>query len=106
MSVDPKHRPKVNPWHPISNKTDLKILGKLLEELGELTAAASRCLIQGVNATEPTTDKLNSLWLQDEIADVLAGIEITTERFFLNRQEIRERVERKKAHLREWHLMP
>jgi NTP pyrophosphatase (non-canonical NTP hydrolase) len=104
--TDEYRSPKVNPWHPISNKTDLKILGKLLEELGELTAAASRCVIQGQNSCEPVTGKKNIEWLQDEIADVLAGIEITTDRFFLDRSEIRTRVERKKEHLRSWHLMP
>lgn len=93
------------PWHPISNPVDLKHLGKLAEELGELSAAVARCMIQGPNATEPTTGKFNLVWLMEEIADVTANVELVKERFFIPEYQVRERAERKKAQLREWHMM-
>lgn len=92
-----------NPWHPIKDAIDLKTLGKLGEECGELSSAVSRCIIQGVNEKEPVTGKSNKQWLQEEVADVLANIELVAERFNLNEEEIYKRVERKKVHLRKWH---
>lgn len=95
----------MNPWHPMSNPVDLKTMGKLNEELGECTAAVSRCLIQGIDEAEPTTGKANRDWLEDEIADVLAGFDITIERFGLDMAKIAARTNRKKTNLRAWHVM-
>ena len=50
-----------NPWHPITDKVDLKYLGKLGEELNECGSAVSRCIIQGVDEREPVTGKLKCL---------------------------------------------
>ncbi len=109
MSTDP------NPWHPMSDPVDLKTIGKLLEEtseltecaasLGKLSAAAARCLIQGVDARHPVTGKINRLWLQDEIADVIANIHLTIERFDLDLRYIDERKTLKTDMLRKWHAM-
>jgi len=95
----------VNPWHPISNPVDIKHLGKLGEEAGELASAVSRCIIQGVDEAEPVTGKVNREWLEDEIADVMAGSMLVMRRFNLNEERISERVERKMAQLRSWHDM-
>lgn len=95
----------LNPWHPITDKVQLKFLGKLLEELGELTAATSRCLIQGIDEKEPVTGKVNKEWLEEEIADVLAGIELVTNKFDLNYSKILERKSNKKIRLATWHRM-
>lgn len=99
-----------NPWHPITDKVDLKHLGKLSEELSELAAAAgkcgaavSRCIIQGVDEREPVTGKLNREWLQDEIADVRANIDLVIARFNLDEEAIAARAERKSRHLKQWH---
>jgi NTP pyrophosphatase (non-canonical NTP hydrolase) len=92
-----------NPWHPISDAVDLKHLGKLNEEAGELASATARCIIQGVNECEPVTGKVNREWLEDEIADVRANSELTIERFNLDEDRIAARVEKKKEHLRQWH---
>lgn len=92
-----------NPWHPISNAIDLKHLGKLGEEVNELGAAISRCIIQGVDECEPVTKKPNKLWLQEEIADVLANIPLVIARFKLDRWRIDERADRKRKHLAIWH---
>jgi len=96
---------QMNPWHPIQNAQDLKTLGKFGEELGECSAAVSRCIIQGVAERHPVTGKINLEWLLEEIADVIAGAELTIERFNLNEIVIGQRVSRKKEQLRQWHRM-
>ncbi|SDD93858.1 hypothetical protein SAMN05216337_101795 [Bradyrhizobium brasilense] len=94
-----------NPWHPITDTVDLKHLGKLGEECGELGSAVSRCIIQGVDEAEPVTGKINRQWLEDEIADVRANSELVIERFGLNEAAIATRSEKKKRHLRQWHKL-
>lgn len=94
---------QLDPWHPMTNPVDLKTLGKFAEELGECSAAASRCIIQGIDEAEPITGVLNRAWLQDEVADVLANAKLVIDHFGLDVDAIDARVERKKAHLREWH---
>lgn len=95
-----------SPWHPMRDPVDLKTLGKFLEELGECTAAASRCLIQGsVDAEDPITGKLNRVWLEDEIADVIANANLVKTRFKLNKDRMDERIRMKMAHLITWHKL-
>jgi len=95
----------LNPWHPIADAVDLKHLGKLAEEAGELASAAARCMIQGINEPHPTTGKINREWLEDEIADVLANMALCSERFGLNEQRINLRNSNKQTQLRAWHKM-
>jgi NTP pyrophosphatase (non-canonical NTP hydrolase) len=97
--------PSDNPWHPMSKPIDLKHLGKLAEEVNELGSAVSRCIIQGIDESEPVTHKLNREWLEDEIADVLANIELVIDHFNLDGLRIFKRRKRKKVHLRGWHSM-
>jgi hypothetical protein len=94
---------EANPWAPMRKPLDLAHLGKLAEELSEAASACARCIIQGIDEREPATGKQNREWLEDEIADVLAGFDLVSERFHLNQQRIRDRLLRKKAHLRQWH---
>lgn len=94
-----------SPWHPMKDPVDLKHLGKLAEEVNELGSAIARCIIQGIDEVEPVTLKSNRQWLEDEIADVLAGIELATQRFNLNWMSIDTRKERKMAHLAAWHKL-
>ena len=68
-------------WHPTTNKVDLAHLGKLGEELAECAAAASRCIIQGIDEAHPVTGKTNRQWLEEEIADVVAMIDHTVNHF-------------------------
>ncbi len=96
----------VHPWEPLRERTELKILGKLLEELGELTAAVSRCIIQGgIDEVEPTTGKPNSQWLMEELADVSAGIFLVCDHYDFDEGLLVAREEAKIAKLREWHAM-
>ncbi len=97
--------PLINPWHPMSKPIDLKFFGKLGEELGECSSAVSRCIIQGLEECEPVTGKLNREWLEDEMADVLANIELVMERYELDKLRIFARAARKKEGLKTWHNM-
>lgn len=95
--------PDASPWQPTRSAIDLKHLGKLNEELGELVAAVSRCIIQGIDECHPVTRKSNREWLENEIADVYAGIELAIGHFKLDRWEIGARMNRKMIHLAGWH---
>ena len=94
-----------SPWQPMPDKTDLKHLGKLLEELGELTSAVSRCLIQGIDEVQPVTGKSNRLWLEEEYADVYAGMLLVARRFGLRADFVHQRMDEKVAYLKNWHEM-
>lgn len=91
------------PWHPMTNPRDLKTLGKLCEELGEATAAASRCMIQGIEERNPDTGETNREWLTKELADVLANLAMTVDRFGLDMAAIEVRAGRKRAFQTVWH---
>lgn len=95
----------LNPWHPMNDPVDLKHIGKLLEELGEAVAAASRCQIQGIDECNPETNECNRDWLEKELADVRANIDLCVERFKLRADRMEHRALLKKTRLREWHRM-
>jgi hypothetical protein len=94
------------PWHPMSETIDLKILGKLVEELAECISAVGRCQIQGIDESEPVTGKVNRAWLEDEMADVLNMFKIATRRYCLDTDRIERRAEKKRAHIEQWLKMP
>lgn len=96
---------KMNPWVPIKDPKVQRRFGKTLEELGELTSAVSRCLIQGIDECEPVTGKPNRQWLLEELADV----EVQTLRILrmlqMSPQEnnlYEERLRRKNHQMEEW----
>lgn len=93
---------KLNPWTPEDNPVRLKKLGKALEELGECTAALSRCLIQGIDGSEPVTGKPNRLWLEEEIADVAATLKHVMDEFNLREDFMQSRAEVKYERLSTW----
>jgi hypothetical protein len=95
--------PGYHPWHPMTDARDVKTLGKLGEETGELSAAICRCLIQGVDECEPVTGKSNRQWLEDEIADVRLHIRLVIERFALDEKRMAEREAKKEGGVRWWH---
>lgn len=97
--------PDASPWVPMTEPIDLMVMGKLSEELAECGSAAARCIIQGIDECEPSTGEVNRRWLEKEIADVLANIELTVERFGLDTDFIGERSAFKMRYLRKWHSM-
>jgi hypothetical protein len=94
-----------NPWHPITDPVDLKTLGKLGEETGELGQAVCRCIIQGMNEFNVKEGETNQFVLQCEVADVLANIELVIDRFAMDREVIAARIAEKLPKLRQWHGM-
>jgi hypothetical protein len=94
-----------NPWHPMTDPVDLKVLCKFSEELAECGSAVARCIIQGIDECEPSTGEPNREWLTKEIADVLCNIDLVAERFDLDWHAIEARIAMKSAHLRRWHEM-
>lgn len=102
---DSRIDPLMNPWRPMKSAIDLKHLGKLGEELNECGSAVSRCIIQGIDEKEPITGKKNKFWLEEEIADVLANINLVIKHFGLNQSQIQERKVRKEKQLKSWHDM-
>lgn len=92
-------------WVPTTNLLHLRRLGKLLEELGELTEVAARCVIQGIDEVDPKTGVVNRLRLQNEIADVAAQLACSIETFGLSFADINERVQHKTALMGEWEAL-
>lgn len=68
----------ISPWMPEQDQLRLAALGKLAEECNELAGRAVRCIIQGINETDPDSGRTNHSELEREIADVQACIIIAT----------------------------
>lgn len=89
----------------MTDRVDLKTMGKLGEELGECVAAVGRCMVQGVGEWNDKEGSTNRDWLEKEIADVQANIFLVVSRFNLDRDRINARIDAKIPKLREWHGM-
>jgi len=94
-----------SPWQPTKNTLDLKHLGKLSEELAELSQVVARCIIQGVDEVHPVTGKSNKLWLAEEVADVYANLYLLEEHFSLDTEFVYRRSGEKLEFLESWHGM-
>lgn len=92
-------------WTPTTNLMMLRRMGKLLEELGELSAVAARCIIQGIDEIDPGTGKVNRRRLEDEIADVMAQCDVTIQALGLDISYIDNRCAEKEGNMREWEAM-
>lgn len=90
-----------SPWQPEAGAVRLAVLGKLAEELGELSAIVARCIIQGIDESEPRTGVLNRDALAKEMADVSANIAICRDHFKID--PLLQRQVGKMAFLDEWH---
>ena len=104
--VDADHLREANPWVPITDPLDIAIIGKLQEELAELSGALARASIQGLGEAEPVTGKLNRTAVLDEIADVETNLELFKTRFEFSEAErayINQRALRKMHFLMKWH---
>ena len=89
----------------VNDRVGIAILDKFGEELGEASTVCCRALIQGPMGHVPgEPNGYNNLdWLQDEIADVLAGAKLSMEHFLLDRDYIFKRMEDKYLSLKGWH---
>jgi hypothetical protein len=89
-------------WQPMTNKHDLAVIGKLGEEVSELGAALFRCVIQGLDESEPRTHVVNRAWVENEIADVLGMVATAIIRLNLDVDAILARRDRKVAYKAPW----
>jgi hypothetical protein len=92
----------ISPWEPDTNPANLRPLGKCIEEVCEAGAILARCIIQGIEESEPVTGKPNRQAVEEEVADVQATSEILIEHFGLDRTRIAVRAMEKKAGLKAW----
>lgn len=92
-------------WTPTTDLMMLRRMGKLIEELGELSNVAARCIIQGIDEIDPGTGKENRLRLEHEIADVIAQCSTTIKMLKLDSQSITDRAVAKEAQMAEWEAM-
>lgn len=96
---------KLTKWVPTTDLLFLRRLGKLGEELGELSSVTNRCIIQGIDEIDPASQKANSLRLEEEIADVIAQCACTTRDLFLDREFISKRAKEKIKQMQQWDNM-
>lgn len=80
----------------------LAVLGKLAEEGSEVATAAVRCIIQGIDESEPVTGKSNREWLEDEIADIMAQCDLAIWTLMLSGPRISERRCAKRRYTGTW----
>lgn len=92
-------------WTPTTNLMMLRRMGKMLEELGELTEVAARCIIQGIDEVDPSTQRVNRVRLEDEIADVMAQCRVTVRMLKLDGDRINLRDLHKQELMAEWEAM-
>jgi|1_EtaG_2_1085319.scaffolds.fasta_scaffold29641_2 NTP pyrophosphatase (non-canonical NTP hydrolase) len=95
----------MNKWTPETNPMILRRVGKTGEEAAELSKVCSRIVIQGIDGSDPRTDKTNISALTEEIADVIAQCEVCIESLGLDTEFIAGRVFYKKARMAEWESM-
>lgn len=93
---------KPSKWIPITDLQTLAALGKLQEELGELTSIIGRCIIQGIDERDPETNELNRDNLQKEIADVMGMSVLVMDRLGLDKDEIDVRASKKLKMKHDW----
>lgn len=65
----------INPWMPEPHPVLHQALGKLAEEAAELAKIAARCVIQGLDETNPGTGEWNRRELCNELSDVFAVLQ-------------------------------
>jgi hypothetical protein len=94
--------PIVSKWIPTTDLLILRRMGKLIEELSELSAVASRCVIQGIDETDPSSGIVNRLRLESEIADVYAQLDETVARLNLDVNFISARTRFKRTAMEHW----
>lgn len=95
----------VSKWEQEPNELYRRRLGKLIEECGELTAIAARCLIQGVDGINPDDQHINRIRLENELADVHAQIACTVNTLGLDFDRILDRAIIKRSMMDKWETL-
>lgn len=92
-------------WFVEASKKAIRRFGKFGEELNELGAVTNRCIIQGINEIDPSSGKTNKRRLEEEIADVLAQINLSVPQFNLDLAFIQARTAEKERQMAEWEAL-
>lgn len=95
----------MNPWKPDTSPRQARRIGKTSEEVNELGAVLARISIQGVDEVDPASGKTNRQRMVEEMADVMAQIELNLDFFEINDAAhiaFERRVIEKKRQMREW----
>ena len=90
-------------WKPEPDVIIHQALGKACEEATELASILARCLIQGLDRSEPVTGKPNRQALFEEIADLDAAVQWLRELVQDDYDE--SRADRKLNGFRRWQRM-
>lgn len=94
--------PSMAKWQHTTDPLHIRRLGKTGEELAELLAVVSRCLIQGLDEIDPSSGKTNRQRFIDETADVRAQLNCNDRAFGLPIDEIERRIAKKETWMAEW----
>lgn len=95
----------VTKWTPTTNLMLLRRLGKTAEECNELAGICARSIIQGLDGVNPKTKVVNRYALEQEIADVLCQLRVTSAKLNLDSAFIEKRAEEKQQDMEEWEAM-
>ena len=101
----PPQRVRMTKWTPTTNLMELRRFGKTLEELCELGVVLARCIIQGIDETDPASGEVNRARLERETADVGAQLRCTIEAMGLDSVSISARIAHKMELMREWEAL-
>lgn len=77
-------------------------VGKTGEELAELSVVLNRIQIQGIDGVDPGTGKTNRWRLHEEIADVVAQLNVNIRVFDMDRTFLKNRIKEKEGLMEEW----
>jgi len=94
---------KISPWMPEQDRIRLAVLGKLIEEMGEATQRAARCITHGITEIDPDTGISNAHELNKELTDVEACIAMCMYEFGYLTDDTR--IVRKVKGFQRWHKM-
>ncbi len=101
--VDPNAQViRMNPWRVERRAKVLRRVGKTGEEAAELIKILFRIVIQGLEGVDPATGKTNVDAMEEELADAYLQIDLCIEQFGLDPKRVVDRMERKRAQMKEW----
>ncbi|MBP1850539.1 hypothetical protein [Rhizobium halophytocola] len=97
--------PAITLWLPEPDIVTHQALGKAAEEASELSKIAARCMIQGLDASDPKSGIANRQALADELADMEAVIGWITDLLKIDIETHNARADRKYTGFAEWQKM-
>lgn len=92
----------MNKWMVETSPKILRRVGKTGEESSELSKTCFRIVLQGFDGLDPKTGQPNFEALLDEVADVYAQLDVTTQALGLDRIAVEIRRKKKIRQMHEW----